>query len=339
MCLDGVLAGAVKGLDSQILLDPLEEELHMPAALVDLWDGQSGQREVVGEEDEILLRVGVHITDASKCVGIIPRRIMALEPYGLIGAKARGFVDRSMFQPDKTHVGFGSGDEEGCALDKDMETGEIDVTTVHGVEGSRLQNQLVQGVDIVDFPVGNMDEAGDISPQIDERVELDGRLVFAKLRPGEQRQTQIDGGRIEGVCRLFQGHAEIVACIERSRAPDKDLSEVGIDLPGASFVGVREGVARDASAPEPRVIESRLKRAQTNFDVAEAFAIGQLSKGQTKELIEAEEGLHLVIAAIAANALSKFVQGKEIHNLGKEGPSAVHRPIPPMGNGLMLTWT
>jgi hypothetical protein len=43
-----VLAGAIEGLDPQVLPDPLEKEFHLPAALIDLRDGQSGLREVVG---------------------------------------------------------------------------------------------------------------------------------------------------------------------------------------------------------------------------------------------------------------------------------------------------
>jgi hypothetical protein len=34
------LADAVEGLDPQVLLDPFEEQLHLPALFVDLGDGQ-----------------------------------------------------------------------------------------------------------------------------------------------------------------------------------------------------------------------------------------------------------------------------------------------------------
>ena len=46
--LDRVLAGAEKALDTQMLLDPFEEQFHLPALLVDLRDDQGRQREVVG---------------------------------------------------------------------------------------------------------------------------------------------------------------------------------------------------------------------------------------------------------------------------------------------------
>ncbi len=46
---DGILGGTVEALDPQVLLDPFEEQLDLPAALVEPGDGQGGQGEVVGE--------------------------------------------------------------------------------------------------------------------------------------------------------------------------------------------------------------------------------------------------------------------------------------------------
>ncbi len=45
-----VLAGAVKCFDPQVLFDPFEEQLHLPAAFVKLRDHDCRQREVVKEK-------------------------------------------------------------------------------------------------------------------------------------------------------------------------------------------------------------------------------------------------------------------------------------------------
>jgi hypothetical protein len=47
-----------------MLLDSPEEQLHLPAALVERTDRQSWQRQLVGEEDERLARFGVFEADA-----------------------------------------------------------------------------------------------------------------------------------------------------------------------------------------------------------------------------------------------------------------------------------
>jgi len=49
-------AGTEEALDPQVLLDPLEEQLDLPAARVQRRDGQGGHGRVVGQEDEGLAR-------------------------------------------------------------------------------------------------------------------------------------------------------------------------------------------------------------------------------------------------------------------------------------------
>lgn len=48
--LDGILPVAQELLDSQVLLDPFEEQFDLPTVLVECGDGQRGQDKVVGQE-------------------------------------------------------------------------------------------------------------------------------------------------------------------------------------------------------------------------------------------------------------------------------------------------
>ena len=66
----GVLGDAIEDLDAQMLLDPLEEQFNLPAAAVQFGDAERGQREVVGEEDEVLLGVGVIVAYTPQLLGI-----------------------------------------------------------------------------------------------------------------------------------------------------------------------------------------------------------------------------------------------------------------------------
>ena len=52
LALHGVLRSAVEAFDPQVLLDPLEEQFHLPALLVEFGDGCCGEREIVGEEHQ-----------------------------------------------------------------------------------------------------------------------------------------------------------------------------------------------------------------------------------------------------------------------------------------------
>ena len=93
----------------------------------------------------------------------------------------------------------------------------------------------------------------------------------------------------------------------------------------ADFVGVRQGVARDAAA-KTHVIQLRLLRAQTGFDVAQTFAPGELRESQAEKLIPAGETLDLVIASIALDTPAKLRQREKIHHLRKDSPTRVHVP-------------
>jgi hypothetical protein len=82
---DRVFAGSVEGLNTQVLLDPLEEQFNLPAALVESADGGSGQGELVGKEDKILTSVRIAEADAAQMAGIILAAVIAVEGDGLIG--------------------------------------------------------------------------------------------------------------------------------------------------------------------------------------------------------------------------------------------------------------
>ena len=89
-----------------------------------------------------------------------------------------------------------------------------------------------------------------------------------------------------------------------------------LDPPIAHRVGIGQGVASDGAA-ETQMIELGGLRAQTSFDVAQAFAPGQLRKRQTQILIKAGESLDLVLATIARDGPTKCRQRQMRHDLGK----------------------
>src|SRR5204862_5174038 len=87
-------------------------------------------------------------------------------------------------------------------------------------------------------------------------------------------------------------------------------------------------VLRETWPRKPIMIELGLLSTKTSFDIAEAFAISELSKGQTEELIPAGEILDVAIALVPIDANLKLVGGKEFHEL-RENRSALVHPLPP----------
>jgi hypothetical protein len=93
----------------------------------------------------------------------------------------------------------GARDKEGASLMQREEPVEVQVATVHDVNGRRLRNQKIECVDIVQFSIGNVDKTGDRTPQVEQCVQLDRRLGRAKRRPWKERQTQVDRRGVERI--------------------------------------------------------------------------------------------------------------------------------------------
>lgn len=73
---------------------------------------------------------------------------------------------------------------------------------MHDVEGARFRWCYdVQDVDIVEFSVGDVDECGYVSTQVETYVEFDGCFGLLKACSREERQAQTYGEGIERVNR------------------------------------------------------------------------------------------------------------------------------------------
>ncbi len=187
-----IFGGPEERLDAKVLFDPFEEQFHLPTAFVELCDGQRRKVEIVGQKDIALFVYGIVEADSPECIGIFFGWFVTPEDYRLIAANARCFVHGPVGSLAKIEVAFGTNNKERQALRESIQAAEIYVATVHDIEGARFQNQLVEDVDIVDFPLCDADKTRYIAAQVYQRVQFDGGLVFAKSRPGKQRKTKID---------------------------------------------------------------------------------------------------------------------------------------------------
>src|SRR4030066_181854 len=69
--LHSVLRGSEERLDPKMLLDPSEEELDLPALLVQQGDAFRGKGKIVGEEDQVLLVLDGEESNATGLVGVM----------------------------------------------------------------------------------------------------------------------------------------------------------------------------------------------------------------------------------------------------------------------------
>jgi hypothetical protein len=68
-------------LDAQVLFDPFEEQLYLPAAAIEIGDAEGGQGELVGQEDGSPVGVRVAVLDATRRLRVLVKScIVAYAP-------------------------------------------------------------------------------------------------------------------------------------------------------------------------------------------------------------------------------------------------------------------
>ena len=173
MGFDGILRGAEERFDTQVLFNPFEEQLDLPAIAVEFGDGVCGQGKVVGEEIERLVCVRVVVFDASQGLRVVGGALGAGQDDGLVTHQAGGFIDWSGIAAAVAGIGPGADNEEGGGHGQGKQALEIEVGAVHDVAGAGLGEEEVEDVDIVQFTVGEMDKGGDIAAQVQQGMQFD----------------------------------------------------------------------------------------------------------------------------------------------------------------------
>ena len=248
-----------------MLLDPFEEQLYLPAAPIQFGDGERGQCKVVGQKHQAFARLGVYEIDSAQRGFEFLARVEPGEHDALIADQAGASVHRPRITTLGFEVGLGARHKEAPCLVQAMQALEIDVTPIHDVGRARFGQQQVQ-----------------------QRVQFDCSLGRPKRRPGKHRQTQVDGAGIQCVDRLFQVDAKWLLDVKTTGNGNERLGKVGLDAPVSPFVGIGKRAARHP-ALDTHVVELVGLRSQARFDIAQAFAVGQLGERHAQILIEARE--------------------------------------------------
>jgi hypothetical protein len=144
-----VLAGAVEDLDSQVLLDPLEEQLHLPALGVQRCDQLRFENKVVGQKSNPFARlVFDHHTAQHRRIVLagVEQRQDARLVANNIGC---GSVHRVGVAPLELRIALGARDKKTLGLVDGKQALEVQVPTIEQIERPCLDGQLVQRVDLV----------------------------------------------------------------------------------------------------------------------------------------------------------------------------------------------
>ena len=187
-----------------MLLDPFEEQFHLPSLAVEVCNELGLECHVVGQEAESSPFV-VFGSDAPDGVGIIFFCNVQRQNPNLI-ADDIGVLSVHCLRISalKFGIAFGPGHKECLGLMNLVKPCKIQVPAVHQIKGASLDDELIQDVDFVGLSVCNVNETGYVSMQIQEGVHLHRSLGCAKRSPRINRQAKVYRRRVEGVNSRIQ---------------------------------------------------------------------------------------------------------------------------------------
>ena len=324
---DGIFARAQKCLDTQMLLDPFEEQFDLPTLFVQSGNQFWLERKIVGQECDAFARV-VSDDHAPQGTGVVSAGIKNGEYPSLVADDlGRRPIDWLRVATFEFGIALGSCDEKCAGLVNGVQPSEIEIAAIHQVERTRLDDKVVQDVDFVRLAVGYVNETRNCAAQVEQCVQLDSSLGGSKRRLGINRQTQVDRRCVERIDCCVQIDAQRFAGIQRARNSNEVLREVGIDLPGPSRVRIGQRIARNRLTAESHVIEPRRLRSQVDFDVAQRLAVSKLRKRHGEKLIQTREVLDLVLAPVRGDTAPERGQRQVCHDLRKNELALMHRDL------------
>ena len=144
-----------------MLLEPFEEQLDLPAVLIEAAHRNRIKPGPVGDEHQRVVGLRIPVANAPQAVGVVALGSHAIQSDGLIGNDAERAVRCSRVEAMETEVLLGAGDEEGAGLMQCVQALEVNLGAVHNVSGSCFRDQQVEHVDVVELALRDVNEARD----------------------------------------------------------------------------------------------------------------------------------------------------------------------------------
>lgn len=194
-----ILGVAPEPFDAQMLLDPFEEQLHLPAVAVK-------QPDILGIEIEVVGVVNKRPTEVSDVENDAPKlcRIVVSVPFA---CKSDGLVQQHAICPVKEFLSeqhfvgrfpFLSCDEERTGLVDSEKPCKVEITLVEHIAGKRFVCDTVHELGVVDIGVRDAVENRNLRNDVNLCVNFDAGLCAAKACPMEKRHAEVNGSGING---------------------------------------------------------------------------------------------------------------------------------------------
>lgn len=195
-----ILRLSPKGLDTEVLFDPFEEEFNLPPVAVQKSDILGVDVEVIGIVCKDSLQLRRIVDNSPEFRGIVVSVVLPGETDCL--------VSDDIVIPLKEV--FSSGDlicrmpllpnDKKCTRKiNTKESGKIKVPSIKYIAGFRLVCDPIHEIDIMDISIGDSVEDRNLRDDVDLGVDSDARLCCTKLCPSENRHAEVDGRGVDSI--------------------------------------------------------------------------------------------------------------------------------------------
>ena len=196
----GILRLAPKTLDLEMLLDPLEEQLHLPSVFVEQGDVLCAEEEVVRVVNEAAMQFWRIVDNSSDKARVLLPILLPGEADALVFEHIVSAVENTLAIDNLVcRLAFLPDDEEGAEHMNLIEAGEVKVASIKHIAGKSLVCEPVHRIDIVHLGIGNPVEHGNLRGDVNLRVDFDSRLGTSELSPSEHGHAEVDGSGVDGI--------------------------------------------------------------------------------------------------------------------------------------------
>src|SRR6516162_7324707 len=198
----GVLVAAEKAADLEVLLEPFEQQLDVPALFVELCDLDGGPLQVVGEQIEGLVVIGAGDHDLAQAdiVERVERSAAAgLAVTDLDQAVGQDVLASSRVLGDQTamRVVLASGDKGGAGSQDLGPPAVVGIALVEDISGARLDGHGAAGDHVVDLGRSHIEPYRPVLPRIIDQMQFQAARARIGLGPGKTIALERDRRCVE----------------------------------------------------------------------------------------------------------------------------------------------
>lgn len=197
---NGIITLSSKGLDFEMLLNPLKEQLDLPPVFIKEGNVFGWKIEIVRVISERTVQVWRIIYNSPDIARIFLLILLLCKNDGLVSQHIIITLQK-VFPFNDFIVGMIllANDKESTGYRDLKQAGKVKVPSIKDIAGQWFVCEPIHRVDIVNIGIGDSIEYGNLSNDVHLRVYLNTRLRASKLCPAKERHTEVDGGRINSI--------------------------------------------------------------------------------------------------------------------------------------------